>query len=186
MPILCVRHVTIYRYARPVRFGPHQLLFRPRDSFDQRLLSAELAVRPAPAAVRWVLDVFGNCVAQARAEAAGLAHRVRFRLHDYREVTETFDHIVSVGMFEHVGKRQFPIYFRTAARLLAPDGVMLLHSMTQPAPSPYNQPFIEKYIFPGGYIPEAMARLAAAELDFPDYAGLHDAPLAEIARRNAS
>jgi cyclopropane-fatty-acyl-phospholipid synthase len=92
-------------------------------------------------------------VAEARAEAAGLSHRVRFRLQDYREINETFDNIVSVGMFEHVGKRQFPVFFRTAARLLAPDGVMLLHSMTQPAPAPYNQPFFEKYIFPGGYIP---------------------------------
>jgi transglutaminase-like putative cysteine protease len=82
MPILCVRHVTIYRYARPVRFGPHQLLFRPRDSFDQRLLSAELAVRPAPAAVRWVLDVFGNCVAQVeiRGSARELAFETRIRL----------------------------------------------------------------------------------------------------------
>ncbi len=56
-------------------------------------------------------------------------------------------------MFEHVGLRQFPVFFRTVERLLAPDGVMLLHSMAQPVPSLYNQPFIEKYIFPGGYIP---------------------------------
>ncbi|HVL19429.1 MAG TPA: cyclopropane-fatty-acyl-phospholipid synthase family protein [Amaricoccus sp.] len=102
-------------------------------------------------------------VAEARAEAAGLAHRVRFRLQDYREVSETFDNIVSVGMFEHVGKRQYPVFFRTAARLLAPDGVMLLHSMTQPYPSPYNQPFIEKYIFPGGYIPAASEVLPMIE-----------------------
>ncbi|MBB5221777.1 cyclopropane-fatty-acyl-phospholipid synthase [Amaricoccus macauensis] len=92
-------------------------------------------------------------VAEARAEAAGLADRVHFRLQDYREISETFDNIVSVGMFEHVGKRQFPVFFQSAARLLAPDGVMVLHSMTQPSPALYNQPFIEKYIFPGGYIP---------------------------------
>lgn len=92
-------------------------------------------------------------VARSRTEAAGLSERIRFRLQDYREVSETFDNIVSVGMFEHVGLRQFPTFFRTAARLLAPEGVMLLHTMTQPEPAPYNQPFIEKYIFPGGYIP---------------------------------
>ncbi len=92
-------------------------------------------------------------VAEARAAAAGLSDRVRFRLQDYRQVPETFDNIVSVGMFEHVGLRQYPTFFRTVRRLLAPDGVMLLHAMAQPTPAPYNQPFIEKYIFPGGYIP---------------------------------
>ncbi|MFT3972664.1 MAG: cyclopropane-fatty-acyl-phospholipid synthase family protein [Amaricoccus sp.] len=102
-------------------------------------------------------------IAEARAEAAGLSRRVRFRLQDYREVRETFDNIVSVGMFEHVGKRQFPVFFRTAARLLAPDGVMLLHSMTQPAPALYNQPFLEKYIFPGGYIPSVGEVVPAIE-----------------------
>ena len=92
-------------------------------------------------------------VARARAEAAGLADRVSFRLHDYREITDTFDNIVSVGMFEHVGLRQYPVFFKTAARLLRGDGVMLLHSMAQTAKARYNQPFMEKYIFPGGYIP---------------------------------
>jgi cyclopropane-fatty-acyl-phospholipid synthase len=102
-------------------------------------------------------------VAEARAEAAGVADRVTIRLQDYRQVRETFDNIVSVGMFEHVGLRQFPTYFATAARLLAPDGVMLLHTMTQPVPAPYNQPFIEKYIFPGGYIPALSEVLPALE-----------------------
>ena len=66
-------------------------------------------------------------------------------------------------MFEHVGLRQYPAYFRTARRLLAPDGVMLLHSMAQPTPAPYNQPFIEKYIFPGGYIPALSEVFPAVE-----------------------
>jgi cyclopropane-fatty-acyl-phospholipid synthase len=102
-------------------------------------------------------------VATDRAAAAGLSDRVTFRLQDYREVTETFDNIVSVGMFEHVGLRRFPTFFRTVRRLLKPDGVMLLHSMSQPAPASYNQPFIEKYIFPGGYIPALSEVLPAAE-----------------------
>lgn len=63
MTIFNVRHVTRYRYKRPVRFGEHQLMFRPRDSYDQRLISAELKVAPAGESVRWILDVFGNCVA---------------------------------------------------------------------------------------------------------------------------
>ena len=88
---------------------------------------------------------------------------VRFRMQDYREVDETFDNIVSVGMFEHVGPRQYPIYFRTAQRILAHDGVMLLHSMAQPTAAAYNQPFMEKYIFPGGYIPSLSEVFPAVE-----------------------
>ena len=62
MTILRVRHVTTYSYAQPVRFCEHRLLFRPRDSHDQRLLSAELSVSPEPADVWWIHDAFGNCV----------------------------------------------------------------------------------------------------------------------------
>ncbi len=62
MPILSVRHVTTYAYARPVGFGEHRMMFRPRDSYDQRLIEAKLTVSPEPASVTWVHDVFGNCV----------------------------------------------------------------------------------------------------------------------------
>lgn len=62
MSILQVRHATSYAYARPVRFGEHRLLFRPRDSHEQRLLSEELQVYPEPARTRWLHDVFGNCI----------------------------------------------------------------------------------------------------------------------------
>jgi len=102
-------------------------------------------------------------VAQQRAEAAGLSDRVSFRLQDYREIPDTFDNIVSVGMFEHVGLRQYATFFDTVHRLLREDGVMLLHSMAQPAKAPYNQPFIEKYIFPGGYIPALSEVMPAVE-----------------------
>ena len=71
-----VRHVTAYSYRRPVRFGRHRLMFRPRDSHDQRLLGAELAVTPAPSGVRWILDVFGNCVALV--DIAAAADELRF------------------------------------------------------------------------------------------------------------
>jgi transglutaminase-like putative cysteine protease len=63
MTIFSVRHVTTYDYRRPVRFGEHHLMFRPRDSYDQRLLSSDLTVDPQPSGVRWIHDVFGNCVA---------------------------------------------------------------------------------------------------------------------------
>jgi transglutaminase-like putative cysteine protease len=66
MPIFSVRHLTEYRYRRPVRFGEHRLMFRPRDSYDQRLLEATLSVEPEPAHIRWIHDVFGNCVALVR------------------------------------------------------------------------------------------------------------------------
>ena len=102
-------------------------------------------------------------VATERAAEAGLSDRVRFRLQDYREVPETFDNIVSVGMFEHVGLRQYPTFFRTVRRLLAEDGVALLHSMANAERAAYNQPFIEKYIFPGGYIPSLSEVIPAVE-----------------------
>lgn len=76
MTILRVRHVTSYAYARPVRFGEHRLMFRPRDSHDQRLLSAELAVSPMPAGTRWIHDVFGNCITNV--EIAEAAEELRF------------------------------------------------------------------------------------------------------------
>lgn len=66
MMIFSVRHLTVYRYARPVGLGEHRMMFRPRDSYDQRLLDAQLHIRPKPASVRWIHDVFGNCVAIAR------------------------------------------------------------------------------------------------------------------------
>ena len=74
MPILNVRHVTSYAYRRPVGFGEHRLLFRPRDSQNQRLLSAELEISPAPDSLHWIHDVYSNSVAIARfsAEAAEL------------------------------------------------------------------------------------------------------------------
>lgn len=65
MPILSVRHVTTYRYRQPVGFGEHRIMFRPRDSYDQRLIAATLTITPEPTSLRWLHDVFGNCVAVA-------------------------------------------------------------------------------------------------------------------------
>ena len=66
MTVLAVRHGTTYRYKQPVSFGEHRMMLRPRDSFDQKLLESRLSISPAPSALRWMLDVFGNCVAIAQ------------------------------------------------------------------------------------------------------------------------
>ncbi len=71
MTILSVRHLTTYRYARPVSFGPHRILFRPRDSNDQRLIRSSLRISPEPEDVRWIHDVFGNDIAVARFSRKG-------------------------------------------------------------------------------------------------------------------
>jgi transglutaminase-like putative cysteine protease len=62
MTLLSVRHVTTYRYRQAVTFGEHRMMFRPRDSYDQKLLEARLHITPEPSRVRWVHDAFGNCV----------------------------------------------------------------------------------------------------------------------------
>ncbi len=76
MKLLTVRHVTTYRYRRPVSFGEHRMMFRPRDSYDQRLIDSRLVIEPQPVALRWLHDVFGNCVALARFE--GQSDMLRF------------------------------------------------------------------------------------------------------------
>ena len=92
-------------------------------------------------------------VANRRAAAAGLADRVRFHLRDYREESGRYDRIVSVGMFEHVGVNQYPVFFRKLRELLAPDGVALLHSIGRMDGPGATNPWMRKYIFPGGYSP---------------------------------
>jgi len=66
MPRFLVKHRTTYRYRRPVHFGEHRLMFRPRDSYDQRLLEANVRIDPDPGDIQWVHDVFGNCVTVVR------------------------------------------------------------------------------------------------------------------------
>jgi cyclopropane-fatty-acyl-phospholipid synthase len=102
-------------------------------------------------------------VATERARAEGLSDRVEFRLQDYRAVRETFDRIVSVGMFEHVGVPHYRQYFRHVRRMLTDDGVALIHTIGRPTPPGRTGPWIEKYIFPGGYVPAMSEALAAIE-----------------------
>jgi len=102
-------------------------------------------------------------LASQRAEQAGLADRIDFRLQDYRDTPETYDRIVSVGMFEHVGVAHFDEYFAGVKRLLKDDGVMLLHAIGRSDRPNATNPWIEKYIFPGGYIASLSEVFASIE-----------------------
>ena len=105
-------------------------------------------------------------VARDRAAAAGVGDRVRFELLDYRQVTGTFDRIVSVGMFEHVGPPYYRTFFDACRRLLAPDGVMLLHTIGRADGPGATDPWLAKYIFPGGYVPALSQMMPAIERSY--------------------
>ncbi len=92
-------------------------------------------------------------VAEQRVKEHGLQGRVKFHLQDYREHQGSYDRIVSVGMFEHVGRTHYPEYFEQVRRLLHPDGVALLHTIGHSGAPVETNPWIAKYIFPGGYNP---------------------------------
>jgi cyclopropane-fatty-acyl-phospholipid synthase len=92
-------------------------------------------------------------VAQARAKAAGLSDRVTFKLQDYRHETGQYDRIVSVGMFEHVGVKHYGEFFAKVQQLLKHNGVALLHAIGRRDGPGYTNPWLRKYIFPGGYSP---------------------------------
>jgi cyclopropane-fatty-acyl-phospholipid synthase len=102
-------------------------------------------------------------VARERASELGLEERVAFRMQDYRDVAEQYDRIVSVGMFEHVGVGHYDAFFRTCARVLDRDGVMVLHSIGRSEGPSSTNAWIDKYIFPGGYIPSLSEVLPAIE-----------------------
>ena len=105
-------------------------------------------------------------LAKERAEAAGVADKVRFELVDYRELESrgfAYDRIVSVGMFEHVGTPQYETFFRTCSNLMSEDGVMLLHTIGRMGKPSRTDAFTDKYIFPGGYIPALSEAITASE-----------------------
>ena len=101
--------------------------------------------------------------AAERAHEKQLSGATEFRLQDYRDVEGSFDRIVSVGMFEHVGVVHFHTFFRKSAQLLSDDGVMVLHSIGRSEGPNVTNPWIAKYIFPGGYIPALSEVLPAIE-----------------------
>src|SRR3989344_7089389 len=102
-------------------------------------------------------------VARRRAEEAGVAERVKFELIDYRALTGRFDRIVSVGLFEHVAVPPYETFFRQCRKLLAHDGVMLLHTIGRMGGPGSTDAFTTKYIFPGGYIPALSEIVRASE-----------------------
>jgi cyclopropane-fatty-acyl-phospholipid synthase len=102
-------------------------------------------------------------VARHRAAEAGVAHRVKFELIDYRDVSGRFDRIASVGMFEHVGQPFYRSYFRRVREMLADDGVALIHTMARLGGPGTTDRFMQKYIFPGGYLPALSEIVAASE-----------------------
>jgi cyclopropane-fatty-acyl-phospholipid synthase len=101
--------------------------------------------------------------ANRRAKERGLEEAAKFTLTDYRDVAGPFDRIVSVGMFEHVGRPHFQEYFDQVARLLTDDGVALVHSIGRSEGPATTDPWTAKYMFPGGYIPALSEVLPAVE-----------------------
>lgn len=97
--------------------------------------------------------------ANQRATDAGVADHVKFELTDYRHQTGSFDRIVSVGMFEHVGPPQYRTFFKKCRDLLTEDGVMLVHTIGRAGAPGVTDEFTARYIFPGGYIP-ALSEIA--------------------------
>jgi len=100
---------------------------------------------------------------RARAHAAGLSDRVRFELLDYRTITGTYDRIVSIGMFEHVGITHYAEYFAKLRTLLTPDGIALIHAIGRSDGPAVTNPWITRHIFPGGYSPALSEVFRAVE-----------------------
>ena len=88
-----------------------------------------------------------------KAKELNLQNQVQFKLMDYRKLNEKFDRIVSVGMFEHVGRKFYRTYFNQVSKMLNDDGVALIHTIGSVNPPRDPHPWITKYIFPGGYTP---------------------------------
>ncbi len=88
-----------------------------------------------------------------KAKEMNLSNQVEFKLIDYRQLNEKFDRVVSVGMFEHVGRKFYKTYFNKVFKLLNDKGIALIHTIGSSMPPRDPQPWIQKYIFPGGYTP---------------------------------
>jgi len=121
------------------------------------------------AASHYGVEVLGVTVSReqqalARQRCAGLP--VEISLMDYRDVRGHFDKVVSVGMFEHVGEKNYGIYLDTVARLMRDEGLFLLHTIASSITYRYTDPWIDKYIFPNGRLPSARTLTAALERRF--------------------
>src|SRR4051794_33454483 len=101
--------------------------------------------------------------ASSRAVKLGLQDRLSFELCDYRSAEGEFDAIVSIGMLEHVGKAHLPAMFKAVDRLLKPDGAALIHTIGGIGKDPAPNPWVDRYVFPGGHIPSLNQVTAAIE-----------------------
>jgi cyclopropane-fatty-acyl-phospholipid synthase len=147
--------------AAKLKIGPGQSVLDIGSGWGG--LSMTLAADHGAQVTGVTLSTEQLALAQERVAAAGLADKVQFELKDYRDLDRPFDRIVSVGMLEHVGAPNFRTYFQTIKRLLADDGVAVVHSIGKMAGPGRTNAFTHKYIFPGGYIPALSETLAAIE-----------------------
>lgn len=120
----------------------------------------------AYAAEHYQVECVGATLSRSQAEWATERYadtRMRFLLQDYRDLTGQFDAIASVGMFEHVGRKNYRTFFEVAHRLLAPDGLFLLHTIGKNSHRGGSDPWMDRYIFPGGDLPSAAQISCAAD-----------------------
>lgn len=118
------------------------------------------------AAERYGVEVVGITVSRAQAERGKKMCRglpVDIRLQDYRDLDETFDRVLSIGMFEHVGCKNYATFMKTVRNCLKPDGLFLLHTIGSNHSSVCTDPWIERYIFPNSMLPSARQICAAAD-----------------------
>ena len=148
MTVLSVRHVTTYRYKQPVSFGQHRIMFRPRDSYDQKLIEASLATTPQPLLLRWLHDPFGNCVAIA--EFGEAADELRF------ESNIRLDH-----SFANVPDFQIEDYARTYPFSYSSDE---LPDLVPAIERQYSDPDQEVYRWVRGFLHNGRATDTAALL----------------------
>ncbi|KPP94971.1 class I SAM-dependent methyltransferase [Erythrobacter sp. HL-111] len=174
-------------YWNEDHFGPGMTLGQAQEA-KLAHIAAKLAIRPGQKVLdigcgwggmaiylarKYDVEVTGitlsseqAALARKRIADAGVAGQVTIELVDYRDFAasgQTFDRIVSVGMFEHVGQAQFDTFFECCARMLDPMGVMLIHTIGRMGSPGATDAFTRKYIFPGGYIPALSETVAASE-----------------------
>jgi len=101
--------------------------------------------------------------AKARAKALGVGDRVDFQMMDYRDLTGQVDRVVSIGMMEHVGIGHYPEFFEQYKKLMKPDGAGFIHCIGIMRPPIQTNPFLRKYIFPGGHVPSYSEFMSAFE-----------------------
>ena len=150
----CLAHAQIHkmrRIAAKLRILPGQKVLDIGSGWGG--LGTYLARVSDAQVTGLTLSVDQQRYATDRARRDGLDHRARFDLRDYRHQTGRFDRIVSVGMFEHVGVGHYGAYFAKLADLLDEEGVALVHTIGSARPPRAPDPWLSKYIFPGGYVP---------------------------------